>query len=183
MNTIKYKIEFFSNWHCSSGLSAGAEIDTLVIKDKDNLPYVPGKTLKGLITEAVEDIMSFTNNSDASELIQAFGYFDDKDKCKKGDAFFTNAELDNNTRKTILEHHASQFLYKTIASTSIDDNGIAKDGSLRTMEVVVPCELYGEIKDISDSILPFVVKCLGMIKRLGLNRNRGLGRCKISIIE
>lgn len=43
---IKYKIEFFSNWHCGSGLAAGADVDALVVKDCNGLPYVPGKTIK-----------------------------------------------------------------------------------------------------------------------------------------
>ena len=41
-NTLYYSIEFFTYWQCSSGLSSGAEFDSLVIKDKDGMPYVPG---------------------------------------------------------------------------------------------------------------------------------------------
>ena len=29
---IIYKIEFFSDWHCGSGLSSGADVDLLVVK-------------------------------------------------------------------------------------------------------------------------------------------------------
>lgn len=54
MSNIKYTIEFYSQWHCGSGLSAGADVDALVVKDKDYMPYVPGKTIKGLVREAVE---------------------------------------------------------------------------------------------------------------------------------
>ena len=50
MNELNYKIEFFSEWHCGSGLSAGADIDALAIKDSDGLPYIPGKTLRLLMT-------------------------------------------------------------------------------------------------------------------------------------
>ena len=46
---ITYTIEFFSYWHCGSGLSAGADVDSLVIKDAIGMPFVPGKTIKGLI--------------------------------------------------------------------------------------------------------------------------------------
>ena len=54
MNDIKYKITFLTDWHCGSGLAAGADVDALVVKDKERLPYVPGKTMKGLVREAVE---------------------------------------------------------------------------------------------------------------------------------
>ena len=55
MKDLTIKIEFFSPWHCGSGLSAGADADSLVIKDINGLPFIPGKTIKGLIREAVED--------------------------------------------------------------------------------------------------------------------------------
>lgn len=48
MKDLNIKIEFFSPWHCGSGLSAGADADSLVIKDTNGLPYIPGKTIKGL---------------------------------------------------------------------------------------------------------------------------------------
>ena len=51
--TLYYNLTFFTDWHCGSGLAAGADVDTLVVKDKNGLPFVPGKTLKGLIREAV----------------------------------------------------------------------------------------------------------------------------------
>ena len=36
---INYRIEFFSFWHCGSGLAAGADLDERVIRDHDNLPF------------------------------------------------------------------------------------------------------------------------------------------------
>ena len=53
---IKYKIEFHTDWHCGSGLAAGADVDALVVKDKNGMPFIPGKTIKGLVREAVEEI-------------------------------------------------------------------------------------------------------------------------------
>ena len=54
---ITYTIELFSYWHCGSGLSAGADVDSLVIKDAKGMPFVPGKTIKGLIREAAETLI------------------------------------------------------------------------------------------------------------------------------
>ena len=51
------------------------------------------------------------------------------------------------------------------------------------MEVTIPCEVIGSIKDIPDTLLTHIENGLKMIKRLGQNRNRGLGRCNISIID
>ena len=51
------------------------------------------------------------------------------------------------------------------------------------MEVVVPCILYGDILNVPEAIEAEMKNALKYIKRLGQNRNRGLGRCTITIIE
>lgn len=183
---INYTIQFFDDWHCGSGLAAGADIDTLVIKDKDNLPFVPGKTVKGLIKEAVDDINQFSiEKIDIQKINKAFGYFENADNLDKGDLFFSNAVLPESQRKTITQNNASKFLYRTIASTAIDEDGIAVEHSLRKMEVTVPCTVNGSIiaEKIDDDIEKIICKSFNYIKRLGQNRNRGLGRCKFTFIN
>lgn len=180
---IKYKIQFHTDWHCGSGLAAGADVDALTVKDKDGLPFVPGKTIKGLIREAMEDIMSLKNmrvDMD-SPYIKAFGFFkDDKDSQARGEMFFTNAELDTKEREAIVQNNAARFMYRSITNTAIDDNGIAEEHSLRKMQVVVPCTLQGEIKNVPDGLEKDLANAMKYIKRLGVNRNRGLGRCTIT---
>ncbi len=179
MADIKYTIEFFSDWHCGSGLAAGADVDALVVKDKDKLPYVPGKTVKGLVREAVENILAFREDNKDKVIKSAFGFFDDKDNSEKGEMFFTNAELGRNEADAIVANKLQQYLSRTIASTAIKENGIAKDHSLRKMEVIAPCTLYGIIKNVRPELVKDIIDGLKFIKRLGVNRNRGLGRCQI----
>ncbi len=185
MKDIKYQIEFHSPWHCGSGLSAGADLDALVIKDKDGLPYIPGKTLKGLIREAVENIEQFSGLSHEDLVIQVFGNsdHDNMDETRKGEAFFTNAELEESQRIYILQNNLTSFLYDSVSSTAIDEQGIAKKHSLRRREVTVPCKLFASIHFVDDKLYPTIIKAFSMIKRLGTNRSRGLGRCTISEIK
>ena len=35
---LHYQIQFHTDWHCGSGLAAGADLDALVVKDKEDLP-------------------------------------------------------------------------------------------------------------------------------------------------
>ncbi len=186
MKTVKYKIEFFSCWHCGSGLSAGADVDALVIKDKNGIPFIPGKTIKGLLREAVEEIL-YSEVEDAhsvDELIkESFGLFVDKNNFRKGSMFFTNAELSPSLQSKIQTVQLEKYLYTSIASTAIEENGIAKDFSLRKIQLVVPCELYGTIMNVPDNMEEILAKGLKFIKRVGVNRNRGLGRCSLSVIE
>ena len=180
---LKYKIEFHTDWHCGSGLAAGADVDALVVKDQNGMPFIPGKTIKGLLREAVEEIRFFKKNSENASLLEAFGYFDDKEEKQKGTLFFTNAVLEEEEYNAIVAAKASRFLYRKISSTAIDENGIAKDHSLRKTETVVPCTLFGTIYDVPDNLTQEIVETMGFIKRMGQNRNRGLGRCTVSAIN
>lgn len=179
---ILYKIQFYSDWHCGSGLAAGADVDALVVKDKNNLPFIPGKTIKGLLREAIEDIYSFSkvSNERIQTFIQTFGYSTNKEQ-STGCAFFTNAEIESDIANTIIASYTHKYLYRAITSTAIDSEGVAKDNSLRRMEVVVPCTLQGRIINIPDNMEEDIKMGLKYIKRLGQNRNRGLGRCKIEL--
>lgn len=178
MSTIKYQIEFLSNWHCGSGLAAGADVDTLVIKDVNGLPYVPGRTVKGLLREAVSSL------SAKPETISAiFGVSGDEDNHEAGASFFSNAVLPVEEREYILEQKLQSFLFQTFASTSIDEDGIAKDHSLRKIETVVPCRLTGEILNVPDGAEKELEDAMHYIKRMGTGRNRGYGRCTITIVK
>ena len=168
---MRYKVTFLDYWHLSSGLSAGAKFDSMVTKDKDNLPYIPGKTIKGLIREMAE----LTCNKEF--VTKCFGSSSDIGECN-----FSNAEIEENTKKTIINNSLQNQLFDEIASTKIDENGIAESGSLREIEVVVPISLFGEIKNIPDVYKQEMINAIKKVKRMGLNRNRGLGRCIIDVV-
>lgn len=182
---IKYEIKFYSYWHCGSGLAAGASMDAIVVKDSDGLPYVPGKTIKGLLRENVEEY-SDISEEEINDMFgtRAEGTNNDGKKYKSGKCYFTNATLSEGERQKIIANKWQKFLYDSIAQTSIDDEtGTAKEFSLRTTEVVIPCTLHGEIDNVSDGIADKIELALRMIKRLGVDRNRGLGRCDFIIIK
>jgi len=183
---LKYELKFYDYWHLSSGLSAGAKADSIVIKDKNALPYAPAKSIKGLVREMAE------LSGDCDFINRCFGgSSDEKDKCydkkiknRQGLCYFTNATLDSETSRQIIQNSLQERLYDTIASTKIGEDGVAVDDSLRGIEVVIPLSLYGEILDISTKDdFDKLLNALKMIKRMGLNRHRGLGRCEFFIIR
>ena len=75
------------------------------------------------------------------------------------------------------------LLYHLLSSTRIDDNGIAVDYSLRQIEVIIPLTLYAQIAHFPEEAeaLAALKTCMKWIKRMGVNRTRGLGRCRFSI--
>ena len=101
----------------------------------------------------------------------------------RGEAFFKDAELPKTEREELVRCNAARHLYRSVASTAIDNKGIAKKHSLRKMEVVVPCALEGQIINVPNDTKQEITDALRYIKRLGQNRNRGLGRCSIEVIE
>jgi hypothetical protein len=181
---LKYEINFLDYWHLGSGLSAGTKLDSLVLKDSDGLPFASGKTLKGLFREMAEMIdckfvnLCFGGSSNLKDCC-----YDEGMKNREGVCYFTNAELPTSTKEQILSNHLKDNLYTEIASTKIDEKGIAVDNSLREIEVVIPITLYGEIEDVPDEYVEWMKQSVVMVKRMGLNRNRGLGRCQITINE
>ncbi len=184
---IKYKLEFFSYWHCGSGLSAGADVDLLVVKDGNGLPFVPGKTIKGLLREAAEELSRLNPQKYASsdDLAKVFGKAPNAENSEgsMGRAFFSNAEFPREDKVKIIDEKLARYLFERVNATAIDESGIAKEHSLRRMEVALPCILTGEIDSIPEDAESTIVDALRFIKRLGENRNRGLGRCMFTVIE
>jgi len=189
--TLKYELKFYDYWHISSGLSAGARLDSTVIKDSDGLPYVAGKIIKGLSREMAE------LSGDCTFLNSCFGgstndgkndkekdiCYDEKAKNIQGVCYFSNATLEKTVAEQITTNYLQDNLYDIIASTRIGENGVAETKSLREIEVVVPLTLHGEIRDIPDAYKEKMTRALKMIKRMGLNRNHGLGRCEFVVEE
>lgn len=103
-----------------SGLSAGADADSLVIKDTNGLPYIPGKTIKGLIREAVEDYAALRGLD--MDLEKAFGKAATAEEVlPSGTLFFTNATLKEDEAESILSNHVEDLLYINKVATAIDE--------------------------------------------------------------
>ena len=184
---MKIAIKFFTYWHCGSGSSGGSRVDALVARDDNGLPYIPGKTIKGHIREMAESLGNCTfvnvcfggSSNDGKDGREKDICFDENYKEKEGKCYFSNAVIEENIDKNL-----SSYLFSTISSTKVDENGLAEGGSLREIEVVVPLILYATI-DFSDKAKDFeeeIKKALYQVKRMGLNRTRGLGRCEISVV-
>lgn len=170
---MEIKIEFFGYWHCGSGSSGGSRVDALVTKDKNGLPYIPGKTIKGHIREMALTLNNdeFVNKCFGKASIEN-GYNTDR---QEGECYFSSARL-----KEEVSQELTPYLYHTIASTKIVEKGLADSGSLREIEVVVPLTLYATIDKCYDE--KSMGKAFKQVKRIGLNRSRGLGRCEISLV-
>ncbi|CAA6815339.1 MAG: RAMP superfamily protein [uncultured Sulfurovum sp.] len=165
---MKIAIKFFTYWHCGSGSSGGSSVDALVARDAKGLPYIPGKTLKGHIREMAETL------NDNEFVDTSFGVSKDGIE-KEGACYFSNAVIEEDIDEKLIS-----YLFKTISATQINEEGLAVDGSLREIEVVVPITLFASIENCKDE--KQMKKAFSQVKRMGLNRTRGLGRCEITLV-
>lgn len=180
MVKIEYELEFLTYWHAGSGLTAGAQADAVVIKDEHGLPYFPGKTLKGIFRDSfltLKDV-GLMEGLDEKSLFGQVNQNREKE-IQAGKLFFSNAEL---PEKEALKDNEGLIpqLYDTLASTEINENGVAENASLRVVEVTIPLKLQGTISGFdSPEEAQHFSRVLAFTKYLGGHRNRGLGRCII----
>ncbi len=180
---MKLIIKLHSNWAIGSGKAGGSK-DSIILKDDNDLPFIPGKTLKGLLRDAFLECGYSEKDS-----IRLFGQ-------EKNDHITTEKLQDEQLRFnsaylpetfTELDKNIKNLLYTTKTSTRLDEEKQAVEHSLRKNEVVIPVTLETNIlykKDNSElSVDDFekIENATKMLKLLGEDRHRGLGRTKITV--
>ena len=60
------KIEFQSDWHIGSGAGIPGSVDRQVLRDSQGFPYIPGKTLTGILRDAAEFVAEIRGDSYSS---------------------------------------------------------------------------------------------------------------------
>ena len=147
--TINYTITLHSDWHCSSGQSGGFGVDIKVIRDRHGLPFIPGRTLKGLLRNAAKNLKILEEGKSEEWELFIQNNFGQREglgtKC-----FFSNGELAPALRGYLAKQDKKRFLYREIAATAINQQGVALEHSLRLMETVVPLTLEAAIHNFDD---------------------------------
>jgi len=179
----------------SASGESSAYLDADVKYDKFGLPYLPGKTFKGLLREsAVEvcEIRGETETETEKVINTLFGKVGDS---KSGSLQFNNLRLtDYNTIKgdlVQLPKLTSKIVqsYFTVIrkQTTIDENDVAADKSLRTYRLIrKDQEFAGEIgntENIDDAYNKILEQALVNIRYIGTRRNRGFGKVRIRETE
>ena len=161
-----------------------------VIKNEHGLPLIPGRTLKGLLRDAATNLKDLDSSVVSQEFIDTvFGIEENTDKKhRQGRCFFSNATLSKYLTTHLSSNDGEEkkgLLFTSMASTAIDSNGIAKDQTLRQMEVTIPLTLYATIESFPEDqkMIEQLNFCFQWIKKMGTNRTRGLGRCEFSQIK
>lgn len=177
MDPIRYIIELSSFWHIGSGVGSGNNEDAIVIVDDNGVPYIPGKSIKGLVKDSARLL-----NRSLKPPISIDNLFGIESDHYEGEGALKFSNAYPIAYDKIKEY--PEIMKSSRRQISMNEHNVANDQSLRKIQVIRPCKLIGEIDEIPDEPddSRHVKKCLELIKFIGGNRTRGLGRCKVRVI-
>lgn len=200
------KFQLSSYWHIGSGVGGDAVADSVVQRDAHGLPTIPGRTIKGLLRDAMS-LASLSGRVAPERVAKWFGsplpghdgassddhevlLEDARFATEEGVLWFGSAQLPESWRKWAgslddpRSEPALRSLYTHLASTAIDQEGVARDHTLRVVEVTVPMDLEAEVLGPDDAAwVADLEACLPILRSLGSRRNRGLGRVGVRLEE
>lgn len=201
--SLKLSITFHSDWHIGTGGSRFGNVDALVTRDPHTkLPFVPGKTIKGIWRDAAEQLAAALdtaqNNLPSKVMWQdyvdlAFGKASSKDSPTSTSALLRIdaahfCENDN----AFLKGPAGSALTALRPGIKIDSaTGTAEVNCLRVEERVAgDCTLSSFVvldaaepdkddyaKETQIALRALLTGASRWIQHLGGNRRRGAGRC------
>lgn len=191
---IQITAEFQTFWQVSTGRGAGQNLDSLIERDSNGLPYVSGKTLKGLFREAFAKLAEWQEGEYQqyeNELFGSFSQNSGRHETQQGKLHFSSLSF---SQKEIedFKHYSSlsNLLTTSHSSTKINEKtGVAEDKSLRSSEVVLPVVLTGEISlmDEDNSNIPNLIVLMqnasSLITHIGSKKNRGYGQVLFKLEE
>lgn len=195
MNALRLEVDFRGYWHAGAGRGSGHHLDALVCRDADGLPYLPGKTLRGLLRDAVRKLEQWGGESAIGEgmtrrLFGGEAWERDGDDVKARDVtepgalFVSDARLPDEVRSWLALPENGGLragLFREHFSTAMTADGVAREKSLRGMELAVPIVLRAEVRPLpgrdAAGWRKAVLAALPLVRAAGAMRSRGLGRC------
>lgn len=198
MNTRTLSLQFLDTWHVGTGQGEGSHLDAVTARDADGLPYVPGRMLRGLLRDAVEALVAWGHvpASDALELLGGLAQRTDapgRSMSTAGCLYVSDALLPAAERRVLAADSAHPAapamraaLYVANFQTAIDPvTSTAAEGSLRSIELVVPLTLDSELCIERPAARAAVLwghlnRALPLVRGIGAMKTRGHGRVTLS---
>lgn len=197
MSAIRLRFELLGWWHAGTGRGDGARADAVVRRSHGGLPFLPGRTAKGLLRDACGTLRDL-GRVRQDELVAWFGSEllsrtkDAEEEARytsvPGALRFSSATLGAEweawgaSRGDTEDHR--RLLFGTLASTAVDEEGVARDATLRTIEVAVPVALIATVEGPDDPRwIAGVRESLPLIRAVGAHRTRGLGRVAVTEVR
>ncbi|MEX0914939.1 MAG: RAMP superfamily CRISPR-associated protein [Wenzhouxiangellaceae bacterium] len=156
-------IDIRTFWHAGTGKSSGSYLDALAERNRDGLPVLPGRHIKGLLRDAYRHAFALDRIERLPDSLAAaleksgigtleellFGSISDKEirtRTRPGMLRVSSGQLPLSERAALnAEPTLKPFLYFELFSTAIDANGVASTDSLRGIEAAAPTRLIARL--------------------------------------
>lgn len=190
------EMELLSETIFGSGEAIPGSVDSEIVYDEVGLPYLKGKTLKGVLREEANNIVSLSNGYfENKDIEKIFGKVDNDEinkvafsHCKVKDNISNLIEKAVTDRNSVI---SKEDIFEAVTDiryfTAINEKGIAKKGTLRELRTInrglvftAKINILEELSEKEEMLLAMAVSSL---KHVGMMRNRGKGniRCTLSI--
>jgi len=182
-------------WHAGAGRSSGNLLNALVVKDAADLPILPGRTVKGLVRDAIWKAESWGHlaQGTSERLCGRSTILDPShpNECQPGALAFDNATLPAELAAWLShpdQEITRQGLSGELYATAIEEiSSRAASHSLRGVEVSVPLVLQAGLDVIyperAGDWINDLKTALPLLRGLGGSRHRGLGRVVVTLQE
>ncbi len=185
MKKIKVRIKLISNTVFGSGKSVPGGEDIAVLTDNEGFPYLKASTFKGILREAVKNIIDWTGDeTDINELFGRSGeYAVDENRL-----IFSDFTVHEGIKKAMLSQDGisrdkiTDCFTGIYTFTGIED-GIVDEGSLRSCRYIEKGNIfYGEII-CPEKHRELTEKGLRAVKYIGTMKTRGFGRVRVEEVQ
>lgn len=179
----------------SASGESSAYLDADVKYDKFGLPYLPGKTFKGLLRESVVEVCEISGETEAETEKIINTLFGKAGGSKSGLLQFNNLRLTDYNMITGDLAHLPALTSKIVQSyfttirrqITIDENDVAADKSLRTYRLVRKNQVFtgeiGNTENIDKAYKTILELAIVNLRYMGTGRNRGFGKIEIRETE
>lgn len=197
MSTLRLEIRLYEYWHAGTGRGSGPVVHAEVARTPAGLPYLPGRTVRGLLREGVQQAEeSGLHEVPRGTTERLFGkppeVMERADVGTLPDAApeeglvrVSDATLGHQYEVWAgnVEAAIAESLFAELAATAIDENGQVKAKTLRVIEVAVPVQLTAtlHLPDHEAAAARQLAVGLGFLRGLGTQRRRGLGRARFTL--
>nr|WP_321500812.1 RAMP superfamily CRISPR-associated protein [uncultured Dethiosulfovibrio sp.] len=195
------EITFQSDWHIGSGAGIPGSLDRQVLRDVEGFPYVPGKTITGIVRDSAEMVAAVLDHHEGNDrwqntLKSLFGGQPDSHlpKGQKSNSAYSaivgfgDAVLSSKLRKKINKSSrgVKEALFFAQPGVKISRNsGRSLEDHLFTVEQVrAGCVLRAPVKfsrnltrNLTQDEEQLLSKAFEGVRRMGGKRRRGGGKC------
>lgn len=186
---MKVKIELLSGTIFGSGKSIPGGENIAVQTDEEGFPYLLASTFKGILREEMDNLKDWLPEKYCSFDIKTLFGAEGENCIDDKRIIISDFTVSENVKKYVKEYvrkcklireQVTECFTSTYTFTSINDDGIAKTGSLRQCRYINKgIVFYGNIR-CSEDVCDFVKDGLSAVKFIGTMKSRGFGRVRVS---